>query len=87
MQQAEGPGGVKLYSIKIKQKNPSLRRNERIKDSIEASPFRQETLNVTRLWHGDHYEEPSSPDLHSRMQLVARGADLMSPRATEMSIN
>lgn len=57
VEQADGPGGIKLYSIKVQQKNPRFLSPARgIKDSIEGGLHnmntmgRKETFNTTRHW-------------------------------------
>ena len=52
MEQAQGPGGNKLYSIQVKQKSPRVRPPKGLRDSIEAAPARTTTLNETRRWPG-----------------------------------
>ena len=69
VEQTSGPDGIKLYSIKVQQKNPRFLRNERIKDSIEVkdgtmrqgtlnATMRKEALNETRRWQDGFGEEP-----------------------------
>ena len=51
VEQADGPGGIKLYSIKVGQKSPRFLSPTRgVKDSIEGIAQRKETLNTTRHW-------------------------------------
>lgn len=67
VQQADGPGGIKLYSIKVKQKSPRLVRNERIKDSIEVerkdsnARRKGDTLNETFRFLESNQDECLSP--------------------------
>lgn len=66
VEQAEGPGGIKLYSIKVKQKSPRLLRDTtRIKDSIEAHPSGKrkggDKLNETFRFVDNNFDETLLP--------------------------
>ena len=51
VEQADGPGGIKLYSIKVGQKAPRFLSPARgVKESNEFATNRKETLNTTRHW-------------------------------------
>ena len=87
VEQAEGPGGIKLYSIKVKQKSPRLLRDtSRIKDSTDAQPSGKrkgggDNLNETFRFADNNFDETLQPKGH-QLQIVTK--DLRNLNSTDI---